>query len=539
MADTLVRPRAPSRPGTRAPAAVPLAVAGFLLMLGVAAAAAFAGVTRVVQLPDWWGPWPVRRAGEFNGYVIVELVLLGSLCLLWTWVVQQVSGRTRANGAADSDRADVRPGRRHVWGVGATLATGAAWAAPFLVSGPVGSLDVQSYAAIGRLGALGLDPYRSTVGVLGDRFSAAVDPLWRWTPTPYGPVQVQLLRGVAMLTGGSVGATVVLIRAVAVLAFAAALAVTLRVAAPMDRVPVVVLTALNPVVLLHVVSGAHLDVLIGGLAIVVIALSRREQHATAMAVAVAACAIKLPGSVLMAFVVLDVLRRSPRPQRGSALARTLGAGGAALLAVVLLCPDPFGWVRALSVPGIVHNGIAPSTWAAYLVGALTGHVDGPGLNAAFTVGRTAMGAVGVVAVLALLVRATSGSTRQAYHGVGWALIALAVTGPALYPWYLTWGLFAAALASGARGRMVLVGLSTVTCVAAALGQGWLVFGVWVTVLLIVLGGAGWWAREAFAGRSPGQSARALIRHIRHGELLRDRLTTAHRRFTGRVQEDVT
>lgn len=509
MADTLVRPTAAVRNGHRSPAVAALAVSGFLLTLGIAGAAAFAGVTQRVHLPNWWGPWPVRGDGTFDGYVVVEILVLGALCLLWTWVAGQFAR-----------------GRWPAVRLPAVLALGAAWAAPFLVSGPVGSLDVQSYAAIGRLAALGLDPYRSTVGLLGDGFSAAVDPLWRSTPTPYGPLQVQLLRGAELLSGGSVEATVLLVRALTVLALGAALALTLRAAAASDRVTVVVLTVLNPVVLVHVVSGAHLDVLIGLLALLVVGLSRRERHAAAMALAVVACAIKLPGSVLMAFVALDVIRRIPRTDRATALARTLGAGAAAVLAVIVLCPDPFGWLPALPVPGIVRNGVAPSTWVSYFVALVTGHLGpghltGPGLDAAFTVGRMLTGALGVGVVLALLLRATSGSTRLAYHGVGWALVALALTGPALYPWYLTWGLFAAALASGPWGRTVLVGLSTVTCVAGALGQGWVVFGTWVVVLVAVVA-------AVLVPAVPGTTIRVLPGRLGNWMV-----------FTGRVQEDLT
>jgi hypothetical protein len=243
-----------------------------------------------------------------------------------------------------------------------------------------------------------------------------------------------------------------------------------------------VLTALNPVVLVHLVSGAHLDVLIGLLAVLVVACTRAGRPGLAMALAVVATAFKLPGSVLVAFVLLDVARRTPGPLRSRALAPVVAAGLAVTAAVVALCPDPFGWVRALGVPGLVRNGIAPSTWMAYAAGALTGHLSGPELDLAFTLGRTAMGMLGVGAVLTLLWSATSGSTRQAFRGVGWALIALAATGPAFYPWYLAWGLFATAAGAGPRGRFALAGLSVATCVAAALNEGWVVFAVWLVLL---------------------------------------------------------
>ena len=70
-----------------------------------------------------------------------------------------------------------------------------------------------------------------------------------------------------------------------------------------------------------------------------------------MALAVVATAFKLPGSVLVAFVLLDVLRRTPRPLRSRALAPVVASGLAVSAAVVALCPDPFGWVRRPRCPG--------------------------------------------------------------------------------------------------------------------------------------------------------------------------------------------
>jgi hypothetical protein len=491
MSDTLVLQSAPNRVGQGRDVLIrSIGIGGLLLTTGTAAASAYAGVTQHVTLPDWWGPWPWRQPGALDWFVVVGLVLLGTLCGIWAWLATTMLRRP-ANAVRTA------PLR-----VRTVAAIGAAWALPLAVFGPIGSLDVNSYAAIGRLAALGFDPYRATTGLLGDSFSEAVDPLWRWTPTPYGPLQVQLLRGLSLIAGDGVGLSVLLIRAAAVLALVAALVLMLRVVRPTDRATVLVVTALNPVVLIHVVSGAHLDVLVGLLALVVVGLARRGHHGWAMSFAVVACAIKLPGAVLVGFVLLDALRRVPAPDRARALLPAVGSGLAVLIAIVAFCRNPFGWIPALPVPGIVHNGAAPSTWASYVAALLTGQLSGPGLDFAFTVGRMATGIVGAGAVLVLLWGATAGSSRQAFRGVGWALVALAVTGPALYPWYLTWGLFAAAIGSGPRGRIVLVGLSSATCLAAALGQGWVVFGAWLVIMLGVLGFTAWIARHQFPGRVP-------------------------------------
>jgi|tagenome__1003787_1003787.scaffolds.fasta_scaffold20990052_7 putative flippase GtrA len=489
MSQTLLRASAPPADDAATSAALRVAtIAGPLLTGGTAVAAAWAGVAQQVRLPHWWGPWPWRTDGTRDGYVVAGIVLLGALCALWTWLAAAVlcnRGRPRARGV---------------------VAVAAACAVPLAVGGPVGSLDVQSYAAIGRLAGIGLDPYRAPTGLLGDRFSAAVDPLWRWTPTPYGPLQVTLFRWLVAAAGAEhVGVAVLLIRATAVLGLVAAVALAARAAGTSGRVPILVVTALNPVVLVHIVSGAHLDVLIGLLALIVVTTTRRDRPGLAMILAVAACAIKLPGVVLVAFVLMDVVRRTPAGDRVRALVRTSGCALGATAAAVLLFRDPFGWVRALSVPGIVHNGAAPSTWVSFLVGGLTDSLVGPGLESDFTFGRAATGAVGLALVVVLLWRgAATGPARHAFWGVGWALVAVAVTGPSLYPWYLTWGLFAAAVGSGRRGRFLLVALSSASCIAAALAQGPVVTASWLAVLLAVLGLTGWLARTWLA--KPFESA---------------------------------
>lgn len=499
MAETRVRPVVAERLWQRTPGWLVLAVVGTAVTLGAAYTAAHAGVPQSVTLPHWWGPWPKRMPGQLTGWVAGGILLLGALCALWTWL------------AAPLVAPDRLPRGFAVLGNRLRLRTlgllAAAWSLPLVVTAPLGSLDVQSYAAVGRLAASGLDPYRVSPSWLDNAFGAAVDPLWRWTPTPYGPLQVAIFRGLAMLGGHDVRLAVLLLRTVAVLGVLAAVALALRAAPARARVAVLVVTALNPVVLIHTVSGAHFDVLIGMLALLAVVLTRQGRPGLAMAVAVVACGLKLPGAVLVAFVFLDVLRRTPGPERAKVLLRTLGAGIAVTAAVVAVFPDPFGWVPALRVPGIVRNGAAPSTWAAYLVSALSGDMSPHGMDGAFTIGRTATGLVGVVLVVALLWRATSGTKLAAFHGLGWALIALALSGPSLYPWYLTWGLFAAAVGSGPRGRLALIGLGSATCLFSAMSPGLLPTITWSAVTVAVLGFTGWVARRMITHRDdPGSGA---------------------------------
>jgi hypothetical protein len=482
------------------PRSVLVAAPGGLLLVTVAAVVtAQAGVTQAVVLPHWWGKWPWRRPGELDGWVAGGVVLLGALCAVWAWLGLSLLRRpgTHESAGSEGERTDRSADRSRMAGV-AGLAV--LWSLPLLGTGPMGSLDVQSYAAVGKLAVLGLDPYRATPGWLADGYSSAVDPMWRWTPTPYGPVQVALLREVVAVAGHEVGTAVLLIRGIAVLGLAAGVLLAVRVTPPADRAAVLLVTALNPVVLVHVVSGAHLDVLVGVLAVLVVALTHSGRPATAMAVAVVACMLKLPGAVLVGYVLLAVLRVPPGRTRSGTLPRVLAGGLCALGAVRALWPDPFGWVTALGVPGTARNGTAPSTWVSYLVATVTDRWSGRGLSLSFTAGRTGTAVIGATVVCALLWQATSGSRAAAFRGVGWALVVVALTGPALYPWYLAWGLFAVAVGSGLRGRLLLVGLSSAVCLAAAFGGGSVVVVTWVVVTVAVLGFTGWVGRALLSER---------------------------------------
>jgi alpha-1,6-mannosyltransferase len=216
-----------------------------------------------------------------------------------------------------------------------------------------------------------------------------------------------------------------------------------------------------------VVSGAHLDVVVGALALAVLLLVRKGHPTIAMIAAVAACMIKLPGLFLVGYVGLDVLRRTDTSQLRARLAQVVGAAAAVVLATVALVPDAFGWVRALSVPGSIRSGLAPSTWVSWLFQ----YAGGLSAEHATTIARLLTALVGGLVAARLLWHATEGPERSAYFGVGWGLVAIAFSGPTAYPWYLTWGLFAAAIGSRARGRFVLLAISVMYALLGAYGGG--------------------------------------------------------------------
>jgi len=425
-----------------------IGAAGTAIVLALVVAASHAGVPQQVQLPTWLGAWPTGNSYRPASGALV-LAVVAALCVVWVHLA-----RTWLHGA-------------RVPRVRSILLVSLAWAAPFTLAGPIGSLDVQSYAAVGRLAQVGMDPYRYGPMWLHGPFANAVSPEWSYTPSPYGPLQISLLREIAVAAGGHVGLSVLLIRAVAVVALAAAVVLAMHAAPVQERAWVLLLVALNPLVLVHVVSGAHLDVVVGALALAVLLLVRKGHPTIAMIAAVAACMIKLPGLFLVGYVGLDVLRRTDTSQLRARLAQVVGAAAAVVLATVALVPDAFGWVRALSVPGSIRSGLAPSTWVSWLFE----YAGGLSAEHATTIARLLTALAGGLVAARLLWHSTEGPERSAYFGVGWGLVAIAFSGPTAYPWYLTWGLFAAAIGSRARGRLLLLALSVMYALLGAYGGG--------------------------------------------------------------------
>ena len=144
-------------------------------------------------------------------------------------------------------------GRRLVWGAIIALVAGFALAPPLL------SLDVFGYIAYARLGAEhGLNPYDAVPAALpGDPAASRVED-FRFAVSVYGP-----LFTLATYPLGLVGVPAALwaLKAAAAAAVLGVAALTARLAAARGVSPCAAgaFVALNPLVLVHVVGGAHND----------------------------------------------------------------------------------------------------------------------------------------------------------------------------------------------------------------------------------------------------------------------------------------
>jgi hypothetical protein len=179
-------------------------------------------------------------------------------------------------------------------------------AAIFVFLPPVGSGDHLNYAAYGRMAVTGHDPYVTGARDLpGDPIAAVVEPPWREEPSIYGPIATGQEAVASWIGGDSVRLTVFVLSLTNALAFALVGLLLYRTASRTGagRLRAVLLWSANPLLLFHLVSGAHNDVLaiaaaVGALAVFAGGRSRSLPRLLATGGLLGAgAAIKLPAAL--------------------------------------------------------------------------------------------------------------------------------------------------------------------------------------------------------------------------------------------------
>jgi len=143
---------------------------------------------------------------------------------------------------------------------------------------PVGSSDAASYAAYGRIAALGHNPYTFLPSMLPggahNPYTMLVSSHWQHTPSVYGPAATWTHLFAALVGGAKPWATIWVLMIMIGAAFLAAGYVLLRTAE--NPVRAVLLWVANPLLIAELVLGGHLDALVALVAIVAIVMSRRS-----------------------------------------------------------------------------------------------------------------------------------------------------------------------------------------------------------------------------------------------------------------------
>lgn len=245
------------------------------------------------------GGWPVRRLWWTSPDWLVTVLLWGAAGCAAAGVAVGWFALTRGWMPEIS--------RLRRWGeVGAT--------AMALVP-PLGSSDILSYGAYGRMVVLGLNPYTTTVNDLilrGDPVGISYQGSWLETPSVYGPVSLGVQGAVSWLSGTSMERFAVLLQLVALGAFVGTAVILDRSAGSQAaRARVIVLWTGNPLIWLFVVNSAHLDgvaVVLGVAALVLV--SRSPVGAGILAALSVGTKVSF---VLYAVALVWALRRSRGP----------------------------------------------------------------------------------------------------------------------------------------------------------------------------------------------------------------------------------
>lgn len=302
------------------------------------------------------------------------------------------------------------------------------------------SHDAYSYVDYARLWVVhGLDPY------VHPPAAAPFDPAyarvtWIDATSAYGPLFTLATYPLARLP---VATAVAILKAAAALSVLGTAVLVARLAPARGVSPLgaAAFVALNPLVLVHVVGGAHNDGLAMLLATVAVAAALSGIEAGSGAAFIAAFAIKAPAAIAAPFALVSTARLKPfAPYRGDkrsidprgrpAVRLMAGALGAALaIGAAAYAAFDWHWLDALGLAG--ENQDRTSHMSVPITFARLTGLDP-------TAVRTAALALFGVAFAYLLARTWRGADWL--RCAAWASLGLLLATAWLLPWYLIWAL---------------------------------------------------------------------------------------------------
>ena len=317
------------------------------------------------------------------------------------------------------------------------------WAGPMIVAPPLFSRDVFSYAAQGEMTSHHLSPYILGPYSLGSSpYVNPVDPLWQNTPAPYGPLFLYLDGTMAKITHHNQLATVVGLRLLETFAVALIGYGVIMLARELGRDPgeAFVLAALNPLVLLTLIGGAHNDAIMAGLLVVGIALAVKRRPVWALVFCSCAAAIKAPAAIGLAYVAWTWLGpRATMKQRLRPIVRAGVVAGAVFGVSTWLAGFGFGWIKDLLSNGTVRSWAAPAT----AIGLTAGHaLQAIGLHSiSVTSVLSVTRFLGLLTAVVLAIWLLWHCERRGWvRSLGISLLLFVALGPVVQPWYFAWGL---------------------------------------------------------------------------------------------------
>ena len=336
------------------------------------------------------------------------------------------------------------------------------WSVPLLMAPPLFSRDVYTYAAQGEMMSHHINPYDYGPSVLGATpFNEMADTVWSNTESPYGPTFLTADGVLDQASRHEILGDLVLLRLLALAGLALAVAATPTLARSLKRDPAhaVLLGAGSPLVLLSLVAGDHNDALMIGLLMAGLAVAKRFGAIPGVILCALAAGVKSPAALGVLF--LGWVWAGPAASTRRRLVHTAAAGLIALSTmevVALASGTGWGWVRTTTAADAAFTGVTPVNIVARAASILSHVVQMP---------ISVMDMRPVFSVLGLLIAVYVGwrlLLRSPRDGVvrnlGLTLLVLALLGPIVWAWYVTWGIVVTAPAAVGRLRSALIVVST-------------------------------------------------------------------------------
>ncbi|WP_238423425.1 alpha-(1-_6)-mannopyranosyltransferase A [Gordonia sp. 'Campus'] len=394
---------------------------------------------------------------------------LGVFLMVFAWVRlgRRIFAARRASGeaAADAPEADDSPAVPSTRTMSRWLLL---WAAPLFVAVPVYSRDVYAYLAQGAVFGAGFDPYADGPAHLPGPLVDSMAQVWATTTAPYGPFFMGMLRVVTEITGDDLVLGVLAIRLVLLPGLFLSLWAIPRLARRFGASPQagLWLALFNPMVLIHLVAGPHVELLMMGVLVTGIALAVSGRHVAGTAVLALAVSIKITAGIALPFLVwiwlADIRSRRPVATRDvmTVFASVVGIAVAVFGFWTLVVGLGLGWLTGLGWADVIINWFTIPTLAAHLVTVVAAPFVALNLQPVLEVTRMIGSAVLAVTLVVLWWRHRR-DAHDAVAGMAWAMLAVLLLEPSTLPWYYTWVLaIAVAFDLPPWVRATVVGVST-------------------------------------------------------------------------------
>lgn len=356
----------------------------------------------------------------------------------------------------------------------------AAWSAPLLLVPPVFSNDPYLYADQAWIVQQGQNPYLVGLSAVPGPYAEQVDAFWRGSTAVYPALNLALIWLSAAVTGFHPYWGVIAMRlpALAGVALLGALLPALTRAAGANPRHAAWLGLLNPLVIIHLVGGAHNDALMIGLIALALWLGLGRHGLWLAPIALGlAVAVKQPAAFAglgLAFLIgeqrrgdLGAAARDPqvRSRRADLVGMTVPLAVTAAIsigtfALVSAATFGFGWLTSLALPGSVLSPAPVNLLVQFGVPAIV----------ASWLGRAAL-------VLIIAAAVWRYAPRNPWRVLVISLFAVALTGAVLHGWYLAWGTCFLALARFGRwAERLAVGGLVMILVYLSMAEylGWIV-----------------------------------------------------------------